>query len=239
MNNKFGEVSWNDEVQVGNGDRKNVKDLFMKLEKGSNIVRIITTPHLYMQHRWKPEGDPASYGYRVMCSAVHGSCPICSMGGDDSKAKRRWLLGVIDRKTNSYKILDVSVMVFKAVQGLVKDEDWGNPDKYDIDIKVDQTAGPAGYYTVNPKPHKPLTATDLSLKDNADLEELKRRVSPPTPDKVQERLDKLMANSPLKAAAGTATPAVKNGKVATADLTDDTDTDFPDHDTVKTVASAF
>ncbi len=230
MKNIFGEVSWQDTV-IGEGTEKKVpfnKDLYLKLEKGSNIVRIVTPPHQYVQHKWKPEGDPG-FGYRVMCSSVHGSCPLCAKG---DKPKRRWYLGVIDRKTNTYKLLDISVSVFKSIQSLVKDEDWGDPNKYDVDIKVDQAAGPAGYYTVNPKPHKALSANDLQIKEKVDMEELKRKVSPPTPDKVQERLDKILqgglAIKPGAGVAATAAP-VSKAKKAAVDLSND-DEEFPDYD---------
>lgn len=186
---KFGEISWSD--SLGGEQRTNNKDLFLKLSPGSNIVRVVTAPHQYMLHKWKPEGDPG-FGYRFVCSKVHGACPICEKG---DKAKRRWYLGVIDRKSGTYKVLDVGVSVLKSIQSLVKDEDWGDPNKYDIDIKTDPKAGPSGYYTVNPKPHKALSASDLQIKDTADLDQLKRLSAPPTPEKVQERLDKILSNA--------------------------------------------
>lgn len=224
MSDKFGEISWSDNVSEGER-RMNNKDLFLKLGKGSNIVRLVTQPHQYIQHKWKPEGDPG-FGYRVMCSKPHGSCPLCAQ---NDKPKHRWLLGVIDRKTNTYKVLDISVSVFKAIQSLVKDEDWGDPSKYDIDIKVDQSAGPAGYYTVAPKPHKALSANDLKIKEEADLDELRRRVTPITPEKVQERIDKILSggNVPVVSASG-----AKESKSTNVDSSNDgdDDTDFPDFD---------
>lgn len=38
-NTTFGEVSWNDDVYTGGGEKKNSKDLFLRLKEGSNEMR--------------------------------------------------------------------------------------------------------------------------------------------------------------------------------------------------------
>lgn len=187
-NYKSGEVSWTDTVfdasKKGNG-----KDTFLRLSPGSNIVRLLTLPHQYHQHKHMIDGGK-KYGYRINCSMAHGSCPVCEKGQD--KAKRRWYLGVIDRKNNAYRILDIGYAVFKAIQTLAKDEDWGDPSRYDIDIVVDPNGGSTGYYTVVAKPPKPLSANDLVIKEENDPEALVRRANAPTPEKVTERLQSIM-----------------------------------------------
>ena len=122
------------------------------------------------------------------CSGANGACPLCEKG---DKPKRRWFLGVIDRKNNAYKILDIGFAVFKSIQTLAKDDDWGDPSRYDVDIVVDPNGGSTGYYTVVAKPPKPLTATDLVIKEENDPEDLAVRVVPPTTEKVQERLQRI------------------------------------------------
>ena len=235
MSFKIGEVSWDDEVVVGNADRKtNYKDMFLKLESGPNIVRIITKAHQYVSHKWKPEGDEKGYGHRVMCSkpGPGATCPLCDDKTNPDRPKRRWFLGVIDRKTDTYKILDVSITVFKAIQALARDEDWGTPDKYDIDITVDRQGGATGYYTVKPKPHKALTASDLQKKEMANsegLEELKRKVQPPTFEKVEERMKKIMEGLN----GGVTVQASSGGKANKVEVAseEDDDEDFPNADT--------
>lgn len=183
----FGEISWNDDF---GGDKKmvNSKDLFLRLDEGSNEMRIITQPFQYLVHRYKKEGDPG-YGQKVYCSSIHGSCPVCELG---DKAKPRWLLGVISRKTGTYKILDVSYAVFQDIRKLARNaQRWGDPTKYDIDIIVDKNGGATGYYSVQPISKEPLSAADQQIKDNVDLDDLKRRVTPPNAEMVQKRLDKL------------------------------------------------
>jgi hypothetical protein len=210
----FGEVAWTDDVFGGQeGKKTNSKDLFLRLDEGSNEVRIVTAPFQYLVHKYKKEGD-TGFGQKVQCSAIHGSCPLCAEG---DKAKPRWLLGVISRKTNAYKILDISFAVFSHIRKLAKNvQRWGDPTKYDIDITVDKNGGATGYYSVQPIPKEPLSAPDQVIKDGVDLDDLKRRVTPPTPDKVQARIDKINGVA-VDGAAGTGVPvaAANTKKVAT------------------------
>lgn len=232
MNTTFGEVSWEDDV-FGASDKKPQKDLWLRLDDGSNEVRLVTQPFQYLCHKYKKEGAPG-FGTKINCSAVHGSCPLCEMG---DKAKARWLLGVISRKTNTYKILDVSYTVFTAIRKLAKTPRWGNPQLFDLDIIVDRNAGSTGYYTVQPIPKEPLSAADQVIKDSIDLEDLKRRVTPPKPDQVQQRLDKINSDdggqiapkSNVKAAAKTQ----PKGKVQPVAIEEDEDDTFPAYDASK------
>src|SRR3990167_4271175 len=188
---EVGMTTWDNDVKRPAFGQNN-KDLYMRLENGTNVLRVITKPHVYNVHRYKANESDPGYGDRILCSAFHGSCPVCDKG---DKAKRRWLVGIIDRKTSAYKILDISVSVYKAIQELVRDEDYGDPSMYDIDIKVDKQGGATGYYNVVPKPKKPLSPSDLQIKESVDLDDLKRRCVPPTPEKVLERLEALKAKT--------------------------------------------
>lgn len=185
-NFKSGEVSWTDTV-FDASKKTSGKDTWLRLSPGSNVVRLLTLPHQYHQHKHMVDGGK-KYGYRINCSGSNGACPVCEKG---DKPKRRWFLGVIDRKTNQYKILDIGFAVFKSVQTLAKDDDWGDPSRYDIDIVVDPNGGSTGYYTVVAKPPKPLSASDLVIKEENDPEDIARKVIPPTPEKVQERLQRI------------------------------------------------
>jgi len=240
----FGEISWDEDV-FGGSEKKNNKDLWLRLDKGDNELRLVTQPYQYLCHRYKKEGDTNSnnYGQKVYCSMANGSCPLCEMG---DKAKPRWLLGVISRKTNSFKILDISFAVFQQIRKLAKNvQRWGDPLKYDINLSVDPFGGAVGYYSVQPLPKEPLSASDQLIRDNVDLEDLKRRTNPPTPDMVQKRIDRIngdeTALTPAPATSfSTASKAtnqvvkkqVKNQSVATVSLAedDDDDEDFPSYE---------
>lgn len=215
-----GEVSWND--NFGGEERKNNKDLFLRLEEGENIMRLVTQPYQYLVHKYKKEDDKG-YGQKISCSAMHGSCPLCDLG---DKAKRRWFLGVISRKTGTYKVLDISYAVFSQIKKLAQSQHFGDPSKYDIVIVVDKNGGATGYYSVQALGKEPLSAHDQQLKDNADLDDLKRRSTPPTADVVQKRMDKIngvdsktTSTSSVATKPKTATVAMEND--------DEGDSDFP------------
>jgi len=221
----FGEISWDSSFD---GDKKaNNKDIWMRLEDGDNEIRLLTLPYQYTVHKYKKEGEKG-FGNKVYCSKVHGSCPLCEAG---DKPKARWLFGVIDRRKGAYKILDVSYAVLSDIRKLNKNSQrWGDPLKYDLNIVVDRDGGPTGYYSVQPLPKEPLSAADQKIKDEMDLDDLKRRVTPPTPDQVQKRLDKLNGTD----ASSTQTTSTQVKMAATpssVDLHDDDDMDdlFPAH----------
>lgn len=214
----YGEINWSDDSGSG-FEKKNSKDLFLRLDDGSNEVRLVTAPFQYLVHRIKKDANnPKDFGQKVMCSASHGSCPACDTG---DKAKQRWLLGVIHRKTGTYKILDISFAVFSQIKKLARNTArWGDPTKYDIDIVVDKNGSPMSYYTVQAVPKEPLSAGDQLIKDSVDMEDLNRRVTPPTADQVLKRMEKILGVEPVKA------PTVK---VDTSG--DDLDADFPNYST--------
>lgn len=233
-----GEVSWSDNT-FGNKQEGNSKDLFLRLTEGDNELRIITSPFQYQVHLFKQDlNNPKDFGQKIQCSLASGSCPICQAGGDNAKIKTRWFLGVIDRKTQSYKILDISYAVFSQIKKLSQNaKSWGNPTKYDVNIFRDSNGGSTGYYSVQPLGKEPLTAIDQQILDKVDLDDLKRRVTPPDASYVQRRLDKL-AGLTTTASTSNAKPTVMkaavvqpstNGKsTLPASLDDDTDNvEFP------------
>lgn len=220
MTTTFGEVSWNDDI-IGGGN-KNSKDLFLRLDEGSNEMRLVTQPFQYIVHRYKKEGD-SGWGQKVSCSAIHGSCPLCAAG---DKPKPRWLLGVISRKDGRYHILDISYAVFSQIRKLARNtQRWGDPTKYDIDVVVDKQGGPTGYYSVQPISKEPLSAADQQIKDTVDFDDLKRRVTPLTPENVQKRMDKINGVDSENQSAPTAAPPAPQ-----VDMSDDEDETFPDYD---------
>ncbi len=217
----FGEVNWTDNLDFGESkDKKsNSADLFLRLSEGDNEMRFVTAPHQYLVHKVKKDANnPKDFGQKVMCSAINGSCPACVHG----EAKPRWLVGVIDRKTGAYRILDMGWSVFQDIRKNAKNPKLGDPQKYDINIVVDKKAGPSGYYTVQTYGKEPLSAEDQVIKDTVDLADLQRRVTPPAPENVQKRLDKIFGTSTDSApAAKTAAKPAAKAAAPTVNMTDD------------------
>jgi len=184
----FGEVSW--DSGSNNNKSKNMKDLFLRLMPGNNVLRIVTPAFQYVVHKYKAEGEKG-YGRKVVCSATKDdpACPLCEAG---DKAKRKWYVGVIDRKTQSYKIMDISYTVFQQIGALVNDKMWGDITTYNINILVKPEAGATGYYTVMPYGKEPLSAEDQVMLDKSlDLDQLKKLSTPLTYKAVEEKIQKI------------------------------------------------
>lgn len=218
----YGLTDW-DSVNFKGNNKKSSKDLYLKLAQGNNIVRILTKPASYLVHFYKAHEDDPGFGTRILSSQYHGADPLVEKG---LKPKTRWLFGVIDRTTGTYKLLDVSYSVIKGVRELVNDEDWGDPTQYDINIKVDKEGGPTGYYAIVPKSKKPLSAEDLMLKESVDLDDIKRRCTPPTYDQVVEKVKMVEDNSPNLKKADVSEEDVKD-EVEQDSSVDDEEVDFP------------
>lgn len=225
-NAKFGMSDWDQELSNGKGNRQagagGKKDVYMRLQEGSNPVRILTRPFQYLSHKYKAEGD-TGFGDKVMCSApLHKACPLCDL---KDRPKKRWFISVIDRKTNERKLLDISVAVYGQIKELNQSEDWGNPIHYDVDIKVNKNAPPANYYSVLPKPKKPLTDSDLVHKQEVNEEDIASKCSPPTPEFVVSRVNAIRSKKGLPALSFEA-PAAPAAPVQVDDSASAEDEDF-------------
>jgi len=186
MSEKFGLVTW--EEEVGSKSNSNHKrDEFMRVQPGNNRVRLLTRAFQYWVHKWKEEGDKG-FGEKVYCSKFHGTCPLCDKG---DKPKKRWFVGVADRTSGTYKVLDMGAAIYQHIQTYSRDNDWGDPTTYDVDIVVDRNGGATGYYKIVPKPKTSLTDADVSMKQGVDLDDLKRRCTPPTAEEVGKRLERI------------------------------------------------
>lgn len=230
----FGEINWTDN-NLDFGGKKEQKDIFLRLLPGDNELRFVTNPHQYLVHRIKKDpNNPKDFGQKVTCSALNGSCAACDTG---DKAKPRWLVGVIDRRTNTYKVLDLSYMVFNQIKTHAANPKLGDPKRYDINIVVNPKGGATGYYTVQTYSKEPLSASDQALVDeHADMDDLKRRTQPSTPEQVQKRIEKILgdAAAAMPAPAPQSTPVARTAtKATTVNMTDDDDLSeaFPEYET--------
>jgi hypothetical protein len=232
-NVQHGEVEWGDSSS-GSSNKENNKDLYLKLEQGSNKVRILTKPQKYMTHKGVKKVGEQGFGRKIPCSKENGSCPLCDKG---LKAQTRYLVGVLDRKTNAYKVLDISYGVFQDIKNLNADDIWGDPTKYDISLIVDKNAAPAKYYTVQPIPHKPLSAAEQVIRDNVDMEYLKKKVEPLQSESVQKIIDKVFGPDaefvipkPKDDAPVTKAKGVPSMTDTSSDSSDDLNGVFPNFD---------
>ena len=230
----FGEISW-DEVASNSNGNKSGKDSWLRLKDGDNEIRLLTKPYQMQIHKIKKDvTDAKDYGQKVNCSKFHGSCPACDLAetrnNPGDKCKSRWLFGVIDRSTGTSKILDVSYGVMVSLKKYASNtKSWGDPTKYDINIVVDKKAPPTSYYSVQALPKEPLSAADQKLRDEVDIDELNRLITPPSPEAVQKRLDKIFEGT--APAAAVAAAVSKKSKVEKVEkVVEEDDAEFPDYE---------
>lgn len=164
---------WTD-ADLGNND-------FMKLEEGSNVVRIFTKPYQF----YTVWAEDATGKQRKFKSAVE-NCPLVQRG---EKPTARWYVGVLDRKRGGRpSILEIGPQIYKQILGLRKKNSWGDPRGYDIDIDR-QPKGSQPLYIVQPEAKSSLAADEkTSIKEFLSRVDLVKMSAAPTPEEVREQL---------------------------------------------------
>ena len=229
---QYGETSWDASGQGEGGGKVE----FIRLSQGEHKFRIVTNPFKYPVHRGiKAEGQDG-FGRKVNCSKTDTqSCPLCSAG---LQVKTQYMFGVIDRSTGTFKVIDVSWQIFSIINGLVTGGIWGDPKNYDLMIKKNpKSKGPSDYYTVQPVPKEPLSVDDQRIRDEADIEYLRRKTTQPTTEETAKWLAKILEggmlyipepeekpvakSSPRSAAPKSNGSSKKASMVPSAEMTDD------------------
>lgn len=168
-----GELSYED--AASETSNRSEKVAFMRLKEGNNVLRFISLPHKYHSHSWKPEGT-SGYGTKICCTAELGSCDLCAA---DVKVDTRFYYLVIDRETDTVKLLDVGTQLFNKLKDLAQNKFWGDPQTYDVAVVRNKAAGPSGFYNVVPAGSKgPLSVSDQVLRDACDTSVLAKRCTP-------------------------------------------------------------
>lgn len=236
----FGLSSWDDEGEKKQYEKKEyVKakwDDLIKLRSGSNQVRFVTQPYKYFVHKYVGvKGD----GTTIRCakSREEDPCPLCEptivneRGKTVSKCPRitRRYIGVIDRRTNQYRVLDVSPSLWEKIKDL-KNSPWGNPMNYDVTIVVNKNTTPANYYNIIPVPPQPLSESDKKLKESADLEDLLLKCRPFSPDFVLRKIAAFDGVPMAQEEKPSAQKQVQSDSGSSEVKGEDTDFDFPPAD---------
>lgn len=246
-NHKFGTTDWNEETgprkkgEYAGGNKDENKLQYMKFVNGPNKVRIVFEPKRYITHKFKEEGD-TGFGDWVKCSMpVHNACPLCDavkrMEKSNSKEikdlakankpKKRWLVGAIDRKTNQFRILDISSAIYDQIKSLNQDDEWGDPREYDINIVMNDKNPPATFYKVNPGSRKPLSEDDLAIVKSMNEEDLLKRCTPPEPDWVLSKINTLREKRNLPPLEASTSEEKSEDAPKVEESTSDEDLTFP------------
>lgn len=147
---------------------------FLYLNIGSNVVRFLSKPYQYLSHAdLKIKGSP-NYGQKMMCNAISGQCKFCddSYKSLNEKKSQRWLVYLIDRKSNSVKLYDFGVNVFLEIRKYAVSQQWGDPINYDIDLYIDDRGEDLKISPIV-RPPSLLNESDNLLREHIDLNVLK------------------------------------------------------------------
>lgn len=94
---------------------------YVRLDSNLKTIRAVTPPYIYYSH--------FTDGKMKICKMLTtNGCVPCSQG----KPKPRWLVGVMDKSTGKYSILNMPASLYKKVQDIVREH--GDPQSYDIEV---------------------------------------------------------------------------------------------------------
>lgn len=149
----FGEVDWNS--TAGDSSSQKTSD-YMKLEEGENVVRVMGNPIQYYVH-WVTALDGSK---KKIVSPIDNMSLVTKLEDAGFKKKATWMVRVLDRKDESFKLLEVGSQIYNGIRALYNNPKWGKVTDYDISI----IRGPKGsqpLYSVQPNPKEKI---DPSLK---------------------------------------------------------------------------
>lgn len=208
---KYGQLASWDDADVSSQSE------FMELKEGDNLVRVITErPYQFVVHWVK---DATGTNRKIRCAIE--DCPLCRKG---NKAQCRWYLGVIDRRTDQAKILEISSQVFTGIKNYVASPKWGDVRKYDINIKR-APKGTQPLYSVVVEPPEPLSARDKELKLGfLEKVDINKYTQPATPEQILEKI----GEAPARQETRSSRP--QSSRPTTTPKVDDKEYDFGDDD---------
>lgn len=130
---------------------KSSSQFYLKLQDGENRLRILSKPIMGWED-WTEDRKPIRF--------TMGAKPLKAI--DPKKAiKHFWAFIVWNVQTEQIQVMQITQATIRAsIEALCKDNDWGDPFGYDIKI-IRKGEGIETEYSVNPAPHKPVTAETL------------------------------------------------------------------------------
>jgi hypothetical protein len=168
----YGEIDWN------SGDTaENQKTEFMKIEQGKSLVRVMGNPHqFYVNWLELPGGKKTKINSPLSSPAL-----LKRLEDADFGKKPRWIVKVLDRSDDKFKLLEISSQIYKGIRELFNHPKWGPVTGYDVTI-TRASPGTQPLYTVTPDPKEPLDASlkqaFIEFNDKVDISALTREADP-------------------------------------------------------------
>ena len=168
-----GEIDWND---VSATKEKRPSD-FMRLKEGENVVRVMSNPIRTYVH-WITAQDGSS---KKILSPTGNQPLVKRLEEAGFRIQPSYLIKVLDRSDNEFRVLEVGSQIFKGLQTLINNPKWGKATAYDISVNK----GPKGtqpLYTVTPNPKEALESNlkqkFVDFNDRINLD----KITSPLPD---------------------------------------------------------
>lgn len=118
---------------------------YMKFQKGENKFRILSSAIVGMEAWTEEDGKKKSLRFKIGESVPQEF---------KSELKHFWAFVVWNYESESLQILEITQKSIQAgIKSLVDDSDWGNPNKYDLNI-TKEGEGMETRYSVMPRPAK-------------------------------------------------------------------------------------
>lgn len=156
---------------------------YLKFNQGDNVFRILGNPILGWLD-WTNDNKPVRTPYNQQKPT-----PIKS----DKPVRHFWALPVWDYRDKAVKILEITQSgIQNAIQDFFKDEAWGSPLKYDLNVKR-TGEGKETEYAVIARPPQPLSqeVRDAYSSTPIDLMKLFENGDPfdvkPTPAQIMQQ----------------------------------------------------
>ena len=175
----FGEVDWN-----AADSESSQKSDFVRLAEGENVVRVMGNPVQFYIH-WVTTGDGAK---SKINSPANNPELVRRLEDSGFKRQARWLIKVLDRTDEEFRLLEVGPQIYNAIKSLYNNSKWGKVTAYDLSIN----RGPKGQqplYSVTPNPKEALSGDFkgkfVDFNDRINLEKL---ISPSTAEAVATKM---------------------------------------------------
>jgi hypothetical protein len=141
---------------------------YVKFKIGENKLRIVSDVYESLRHQLKINDQFKNIACPKTLDRT-APCPICSMG---DKPKDRWIVKVIDRSSNTVKILESGHMIFGQLSSLNENPEYGDPREFDITITRKGEKLDTEYNVIPARVNSKLTAEEIKMvkDDKFDLE---------------------------------------------------------------------
>lgn len=147
------------------------KSIFLRLKDKDQTINIRLASKPYREPKvWKTEPGSPPMKDEVAAELTQEQW-FKIMKNPDYEIKEAFHWIVIDREDGQAKIFTATATVYKQIKEYAQKPKWGDPTKYDIEVKRTEQPG-RGYYSVSPDPDKSeLTANEVFDVHNLDMAE--------------------------------------------------------------------